>query len=226
MSPLTELVHKHRDLITQSFTHPLTNELCLGTLPDRTLFVYLTQDLKFFQRGMNVFGRTLALCDDADAAIVLAKQIGFIANDENDYFTECLRQIEPAAKTVPHMVRTNLVLPKVQQYLNLLDHLALRSESYVELITFMYVMEYVYLGWANHNLDAGVVQPLLAYKHREWVDLHSGPKFAPWVQFLQHEVERVTAYALAAQLQVFEETFVKALTLEIDFFEECYRYSE
>ncbi|CAH2350169.1 protein Pet18p [[Candida] railenensis] len=227
MSFVSSLASKYEGLIRESVSHPLTDELCKGELPDYKLFVYLNQDLKFFQRGMNVFGKTLAYCDDAKSSITLGKQIGFVSNDENEYFEKCLREIELHAKEkVPKMASSNVVLPKVQEYLDLLDFLTYKSESYLELVTFMYVMEFVYLGWAEYNICLGNVKGDLEYKYNEWIVLHSGPDFSNWVEFLKNEVERVTANATEEELKLCERTFVRALKLEIDFFEECYKYSE
>ena len=46
--------------------HPLTNELCHGTLPDYKLYTYLVQDLKFFRTARD-FQAALTHCDDKDA---------------------------------------------------------------------------------------------------------------------------------------------------------------
>lgn len=229
MSFLSSLLKQYSSAVEKSQTHPLTNELCRGTLLDAKLWVYLTQDLKFFQRGMNVFGRTLAYCDDANASITLAKQIGFVANDENDYFEKALKELkDSAAKSVPKMVNDpTLILPQVQIYLNLLDEMAYKCTSYVEIITFMYVMEFVYLGWANYNLQhEDVNMDNLPYRYKEWIVLHSGPEFTNWVNFLENEVNRVTFGADKDTLQLCENMFIKAVNLEIDFFDACYQYRE
>lgn len=229
-SIIDDLLKKYNDKYQKSITHPLTNELCAGTLPDFKLFTYLTQDLKFFQLGMNVFGKTLAYCDDAVSAIILSKQIGFIANDENDYFDICLREIKETNNTeleqfCPKMLRgtDSPVLPEVQNYLSYLSYLVHDSLSYVELVTFMYLMEQVYLGWAEYHLQRRSVSDL-PYKYKEWIVLHSGDKFSGWVQFLKSEVERVAT--TQDDRKICERAFVRALDLEVDFFDSCYLYKE
>ncbi|KAK7676537.1 hypothetical protein QCA50_020506 [Cerrena zonata] len=201
-----QLLAKHHSVYTESITHPLTNELCQGTLPDYKLFTYLTQDLKFFQVGLNLFGKTLALCDDAKAAITL----------EN--------LVELKLK-VPRMLQEDsITLPQVQSYIDLLNYLVFECNSYVEVITFMYVMEEVYLGWANYHLEKGTIPKDLAYKYHEWIILHSGEAFTGWVQFLKNEVNRVVTTEDAKKKS--EQIFLQTLTLEIDFFGACYDYSE
>ncbi|EGW33796.1 uncharacterized protein SPAPADRAFT_54081 [Spathaspora passalidarum NRRL Y-27907] len=228
MSIVEKLLRKYADLYTESTTHPLTNELCNGTLSDHRLFTYLTQDLKFFQIGLNLFGNTLAYCDDPQAAIVLGKQIGFLSNDENDYFFKSLSQIKEEnlqllQEKVGDMLGDNPVtLPEVEKYLDLLKYMTYQSKSYVELITFTYVMEKVYLGWADYNIDNGLVKQGLEFKHQEWIDLHSGEAFTKWVEFLKQEVDRVVK--TEQDEKVCEEMFVKALKQEISFFDGCYNY--
>lgn len=222
------LLSKHHALYSNSITHPLTNELCQGTLPDYKLFTYLTQDLKFFQVGLNLFGKTLAYCDDDKSAIVLGKQIGFVSNDENDYFFRCLDEIKASnGDELQHYVSPMLADPAptlqpVKEYIDLLKYLVYESTSYIELITFMYVMEQVYLGWADYHLQRGTVPSDLAYKHKEWIVLHSGPDFTKWVDFLKSEVNRVVTDDEARAKS--EDIFVKTVQLEIDFFSACYNY--
>ena len=74
-----------------------------------------------------------------------------------------------------------MILPKVQQYIDYLQYLTFESNSYVEIITFMYTMEKVYLGWSIMLLKT--IPSNLPYKYQEWINLHYGPDFSKWVQF-------------------------------------------
>lgn len=228
MSFRSDLIAKYNTLVEKSFTHKLTKEICNGLLPDFKLYTYLSQDQKFFQKGMNVFGKTLAYCANPESAIVLAKQIGFVANDENDYFTIALEQTAAnAEKHVPKMTTGKVILSKVQEYLDYLDYITYESKSYLEIITFMYVMEFVYLGWADLNLGKGVIPKDLEYKYLEWINLHSGKDFTRWVKFLESELDRaILEVKDDEELKLCETTFVNVLQLEVDFFDECYNYKE
>lgn len=224
MSFVKSCLAKYHEKFHASITHPLTNELCAGTLPDYKLFVYLVQDLKYFQLGLNLFGNALVHCDELKSAIVLGKQIGFLSNDENDYFHRCLAQLrtEASGEILDHvssMVTDPPTLPVVHTYLEALSYLTYDSRSYAEIITSMYVMEKAYLGWAEPHYEK--IQNL-AYKHSEWIVLHSGPGFSAWVDFLESEVNRVAEHDSAAC----EQFFVKTLELEIAFFEACYTYED
>lgn len=228
MSFVDKLLQKYQDKVQKSSSHPLTNELCNGTLPDYKLYTYLVQDLKFFQLGLQMLGSSLSHCDNAESSIVLAKQIGFFANDENTYFQRCLAQLRAEAQDqihhhVPAMEKEFApTLPQVLQYLQFIAHLTHDALSYGEIITCVYVMEVVYLIWAElHSNSKDTVA--LEYKHQEWVDLHRGPAFSAWVQFLAGEVNRAAGTNLQEKM---EQIFEKTLDHEIAFFDACYQYEE
>lgn len=225
-----KLLLKYNDKFQTSISHPLTLELCKGTLPNYKLFTYLVQDLKYFQIGMNIFGKTLSLCDNTESSNILGKQIGFISNDENDYFSKCLKQLrsenlQELKQNSSQMLQEDAIeLPAVKKYIDYMKELNLNSKSYVEMITFLYVMEQVYLGWANYNFENGNVKENLEYKYNEWIVLHSGKEFSLWTLFLKNEVDRVAHSD--EEMALCEATFVKTLDLEIEFFDECYNYLE
>lgn len=229
MSFVDQLLKKHHGKFTTSFTHPLTNELCAGSLSDTALFVYLVQDLKFFLLGLRVLGKAVALCDSGVALVTLGKQIGFLCNDENDYFRKSISNIKSEnykqlQEECPLMLRDAPTLTEVQTYLDLLNWISANCNSYVEVITFIYVLEKVYLAWAEYNLSNGVVKEDLAFKHVEWIRLHSGTDFTAWVKFLENEMNRVIVSDEDKACS--EAIFVKAINLEIDFFDACYSYKE
>lgn len=225
MTFVQELHEKYSAKFHKVVSHPFTTELCHGTLPDYKLYTYLVQDLTFFQDSLKVLGATLTYCDDPVASIVIGKQVGFLAHDENTYFQTCLKQLEQEKSDelkahVPSMMETPTPkLPLVQKYLSTLAHLAFNCHDYATIITYMYVMEKSYLGWVQYNEST---MPKLKYKHQEWIDLHSGPAFCKWVDFLASEVERVAVDKSTRETMC--QAFESAVQLEIDFFEACYTY--
>lgn len=86
----------------------------------------------------------------------------------------------------------------------------------------MYLMEQVYLGWADFHLLKGNVREDLLHKHRECIVLHRGDKFNSWGELLNEEVNRVVISHDG--LSQYEVVFLKALNLELAFFESCYSY--
>lgn len=230
MTYLQQLIDKNKEEYNRATRHPLTNELCQGTLSDSRLYVYLTQDLKFFNYSLNLLGKTLALCDDPNSSVRLAKQIGFLAEDENMYFADTLNELESQdLSSVSKMRNESIILPQVTQYIEYLKYLINDSSSYSELITFCFVMEKVYLEWVQYNQENNNIAKNLPKKFQTWIDLHSGDHFIKWVQFLNNEVERCLKLEAGEDensTKIYESTFVKSLKLESDFFEACYSYKE
>ncbi|WPK25951.1 hypothetical protein PUMCH_003290 [Australozyma saopauloensis] len=227
MGFVEQLLERFNEKFQASVSHPLTNELCDGTLPDHILYTYLVQDLKFVEIGLRFFGNALARCEVPAASVTLGKQIGFISNFEYSYFVNCMNQLreesgEQLNRYVPLMLKeTPPALPAVQKYLDVLHYLACDSRSYEELITFLYVLEKCYLGWVVHNTKTKDLSRL-QYKHKEWVDLHYGPDFEAWVEFLRGELERVAA--ISEDTEKIAHWFEKTIDLEIEFFDACYFY--
>ncbi|CAI5756248.1 unnamed protein product [Candida verbasci] len=205
-----QLIRDNQELYHNSITHNLPYEILQGTLPDSKLYIYLSQDLQFFNLSLNLLGKTLAYCTDSKSTIVLAKQIGFLSNNENDYFSKVLSELKQYEKEVS--------ISKVDEYLKYLKYLIFECDSYIELITFVYTMEKVYLDWpAQLKQDK-----ILPYKYQEWIALHSGEEFEKWVQFLSFELERVVKSD--DDMQLCNSVFKKTVQLETDFFESCYNY--
>lgn len=207
------LLDKYSDIFTKATTHSFTTELCKGTLPDDKLLLYLIQDLKFFQVGIRLTCKLASLCDSDPEQITLAKQIGFFANDENDYFQICIKQLSEHTK-----IDQSILLPQVETYVAYLRNLLVSNNySYKQLVTAHYLMEEVYLKWADDAIDQGIIPANIEWKHKEWIDLHSGEGFSTWVKFLKDEVDRVGD-------ETCEQIFVDMCKLEFEFFDACYNY--
>ena len=56
----------------------------------------------------------------------------------------------------------------------------------MHLLVMLVIAEGLYLDWGSKDLALPE-----AYIHSEWINLHRGPFFAEWVQFLVDELNRV-----------------------------------
>jgi len=215
MTYTQRLLETHNTLFTKATTHIFTTELCKGTLPDEKLLLYLIQDLKFFQFGLRLTCKLASLCDSDPQQITLAKQIGFFANNENDYFTKCIEQLNTR---VGDTDLSNVTLPQVETYIAYLRNLLLSNHfTYKQLVTAHYLMEEVYLKWANDAIEQDIIPKDIQWKYKEWIDLHSGESFSSWVNFLKDEVDRVGD-------ETCDQIFVDMCKLEFEFFEACYNH--
>lgn len=219
MSFAESLVRKFHDRFTKATTHAFTTELCKGTLSDDRLLVYLFQDLRFFQFGLRLTCKTASLCDDDAVQIKLSKQIGFFANDENDYFQICIDQLSKNLEKEQLEKIKNVKVHAADRYVEYLRYLLEGNHTYPVLITATYLMEEVYLKWAQDAIDNKIIPHDLEWKYKEWIDLHSGPIFTPWVELLRSEVDRVGDESV-------ERVFKEMCDLEYEFFDGCYNYAK
>ncbi|CCH63054.1 hypothetical protein TBLA_0J00540 [Henningerozyma blattae CBS 6284] len=215
MSPQStteQLLAKHAKLFTKATEHELTKQLCLGTLTDRALYIYLAQDLQFFEAGMRNMCRTIFLSPDVKRLLILARQLGFLSNDENTYFHDCLQLLKPAMTENEIEFYNNNELDSVKKYIEYIKMLTYdESIDYPQLITSAWIAEHIYFQWAHFLPKADN----LHWKYQKWIDLHDGEHFIEWCNFLRAEVDNYT-------IEKVEKTFVEVTQLEYEFFESCF----
>ncbi|CCK73478.1 Pet18p NDAI_0G04950 [Naumovozyma dairenensis CBS 421] len=206
------LLIKYQSIYKKATEHVFTKELCQGTLDDRSLYIYLAQDLQFFEVSLRLICKITSLAPDTDSLITLAKKIGFFANDENTYFRDCLELLAPSVSEEERKKFSTTIIPGIDKYVQLLEELkADHSLKYCELITFLWCLEQVYLKWA-HDLPR---KENLHWKYQTWIDLHDGEHFESWCTFLKNQVDKYP-------VEEVEEIFVKTTELEFEFFDSCY----
>lgn len=215
MTTTTEtLLEKYAPLYKKSTQHQLTNELCQGTLNDRTLYIYLAQDLNFFETSLRLICKATSLAPESDSLLTLAKKIGFFANDENTYFRDCLKELEPSIPSSEERQSfLTKLLPGVDKYIDFInDSVADKNMTYAEYITIIWSCEQIYLSWAHNSPK----KDNLHWKHQTWIDLHDGEHFISWCKFLEDEVNKFP-------IEQVEKQFSTVLQHEFNFFDSCYK---
>jgi thiaminase/transcriptional activator TenA len=144
--------------------------------------------------------------------MVLARQLGLVAGDENDYFTRALDRL---AVTVDAR-RAPELLPPTRGFLELMDG-ARRSADYGVTLAVLLVAEWLYADWAAWDASPPS-DPLYA----EWIDLHRGPAFTAWVATLRAEIDRVGDEVGPGGRARMSEAFARAVELELAFFDAAY----
>ncbi len=217
---LTErLLANYKDHFEKATQHPLVKQLCAGTLSDKILCIYTSQDLKYFYDCGKALLKTVYLCPDAKDVVTFNKQLGFFANDEHDYFGEaidCCVKNDPSLKKY---LASDFVLPEVKSYMAYIKKIASRLDdyNYGQMVTFIWTNEKVYLQWAQNALNTpGAIPKDLHWRFNQWIVLHSGEAFEKWVKFLEEQVNRY------GKLEEVEPIFQKVVDLEYGFFEGCY----
>ncbi|HEW6325615.1 TPA: TenA family protein [Streptococcus pneumoniae] len=89
---------------------------------------------------------------------------------------------------------------------------AVASSDYAHLLVMLVIAEGLYLDWGSKDLALPEV-----YIHSEWINLHRGPFFAEWVQFLVDELNRVGKNR--EDLTELQQRWNQAVALELAFFD-------
>lgn len=191
-------------------SHPFVEELWAGTVDDAVLARYLTQDLQFLDAFVALLGQAVASADRPAPRLVLARQLGLISSDEDDYF---VRALDRLGVSVEHRADPPQAAP-TRGFLALM-HDARTSADYGQILALLVVAEWLYLDWASRGTD-----PPVDWLYRGWIDLHRGPAFEEWTAFLRAELDRVAEGTDRRRLAA---TFGRAVELELAFFDAAYR---
>ncbi|MDL5154935.1 TenA family protein [Actinomycetospora termitidis] len=194
-----DLRHRHAEVWDAAVRHRFVDELWAGTVDDAVMARYLAQDALFLDAFVALLGAAVSSADEPGARMAVARQLGLVAGDEDDYFTRALARLDAAGPVEP--------LPPTAGFLTLMES-ARRSGEYATIMTVLLVAEWLYLDWADRPDPAPT-----DWLHAEWIELHRGPAFAAWVALLRTEVDRVGAD---------EAVFARAVDLERAFFDAAY----
>lgn len=90
--------------------------------------------------------------------------------------------------------------------------------GYAEVLAVLLPAEWVYLTWAQAHADQ---RPARFYL-KEWIDLHTLPEFAAFVDWMRDEMDAVGP-SLSEHRQAAVETLFRRMTaLEVAFFDAAY----
>lgn len=190
------------------------DELLAGTVADEVLTRYLVQDYQFCDAFTALLGAATATAPNLADRLMFARQLGFFASDENDYFQRSFD-----ALGVPERDRLAPDLAIATRAFDAVMRRAADSRSYAAALAVLIVAEWLYLDWATRP-DAdppACTRP----EHLEWVDLHRGAEFTAWVDWLRsrldaHEPTDPDEHALVTRL------FQQAVRAEWGFFDAPY----
>jgi thiaminase/transcriptional activator TenA len=194
-------------------THPFVRELCAGTLPAATMRRYLVQDYQFVDAFTALLGAAVAWADTTAGRMVIARQLGLVAGEENTYFQRSFDTLG-----VPAAQRLAPELLPVTAHFNRLMNEAAASLDYPSCLAVLTVAEWLYLDWARRAPQPRPADPLA----REWIEIHSNPAFVTWVEFLRSELDRVAARLPEPARDRCARIFARAAELELGFFEAIY----
>ncbi|HEY2225565.1 TenA family protein [Actinomycetospora sp.] len=192
--------------------HRFVDELWAGTVDDAVLARYLTQDLQFLDGFVALLGAAVATADLPAPRMVLARQLGLVAGDENDFFDRALDRLGVTGSAR----RSPALLPPTRGFRELMDGARLAGD-YGVVLSVLLVAEWLYADWAAR--DAPTPPDRM---HAEWIDLHRGPAFTAWVATLRAETDRVGDEVGPGGRARMAEAFERAVALEAAFFDAAY----
>lgn len=195
-----------------AITHRFVNDLWAGIVPEPVMQTYISQDYLFCDAFVALMGAAVSNADTPDARVKIARQLGFIANDEDSYFLRALERL-----LGPEGLTPSQPLAPTRGFLAIMDEA--RKADYAASLTVLLVAEWLYLDWA---IRTDVPPAPADWLYTEWIDLHRGDQFENWVQLLKDEVNRVAAAADEATRERMGKLFERAVALELAFFEEAY----
>ena len=190
-----------------AINHRFVKELFEGRIEDNVLKTYLIQDYHFFDAFLSMLGACVAHADKLDAKLRFAKQLGFLEADEDGYFQKAFQELGVKEKDYLHVT-----LHPVTRDFQKLMYSAVDSSDYAQLLVMLVIAEGLYLDWGSKDL------PLpKRYVHQKWINLHKGPLFEEWVQFLVDELNRVAGNR--ADHTELQKRWNQAVSLELAFFD-------
>jgi len=193
--------------------HRFTRELGDDELDDAVFRRYLVQDYAFLDELVGTFGYAVGQAPTMDARSELVDFLDTLTADENDYFERSFD-----ALGVPENEYADPPLtPTTQAVLDLLGR-ATREGGYPETLAVLVPAEWVYREWATAVAGRSPSRCYLA----EWIDLHKGPAFEGFVDWLRSELDREGAAVSEHRRRRLERLFVRTVELEVAFFESAY----
>lgn len=191
-------------------SHPFVAGLFAGTLPVSAMRVYLVQDYQFVDSFVALMGAAVAVADTSRARMIIARQLGLVADEENTYFK---RSFDALDVTDDERERTSPLLATTA-FIALMTEAA-ATRDYAACLAVLTVAEWLYLDWASRAPDPLPADPVA----REWIELHDNPPFAAWVAFLRAELDRLFPALTPSARDRCARFFTEAVRLEHAFFE-------
>ncbi|GAA2660203.1 TenA family protein [Nonomuraea recticatena] len=193
---------------TEVVTHPFAEAITKGTVPDDDMRRYLSQDYQFVDTFTALLGAAVACADSFEARVPYGRFLGQVATtEEKTYFHRALDALGAGTGTT-------VLEPVTEDFRTLMDE-ARTSQDYVLIVAVLCVAEWTYLGWASR-----ATQPYPDnFVHREWIELHEGPEFRQWVDFLRGELDRLGPGLDEDHRQEVLSVFHRAVELEKRFFD-------
>lgn len=191
--------------------HRFVAELGAGSIEDAVMRRYLVQDYQFCDAFVAALGQACASAPTLSSRLRYARQLGFFAADENNYFNDAFDELG--------VTEADRQQPKLHSATRAFDALmreVTASRSYPQVVALLLVAEWLYADWAATIADRPT-RPL----HRDWVTIHDTADFRAWVGWLRSELDSTVLPTEPNQAEVID-VFKRASSCERAFFDAAY----
>lgn len=207
---------RNADVWAAATDNRFVRELVADTMDDRVYARYLRLDYAFIDALTASVGHAVAVAPGMPAKTRFAGFLSVLTSEENDYF---LRSFGAFSEPLPTF--DNPVSHPVVDGFGALLARQRAAGSYLDILSVLVPVEWVYLEWASNAAKSGAPLPGRFYLS-EWITLHADAGFAEFVNWMRAELDNAAAKATDAERSRAEATFVEALELEAAFFAASY----
>lgn len=194
---------------TAVVTHPFTDALFDGSVPDSKMRSYLVQDYQFVDEFLALLGAALARADTYPSRLAIAGSITVVTSEENTYFQRAFDAlgVPEADRSAPVRDEATVAFRELMADTN-------ARGDYADVLAVLVVAEWSYQQWAA-RAPAALPENFL---HNEWITLHNNADFHGWVDWLRVELDRVGAELDEREQARVLRLFQLATRYELDFF--------
>jgi len=199
---------------TAACTHPFTVAIGDDTMAEEAYARYLVQDYVFITDLASVLGYLVAMAPTMAAKSRLSAFLALLTSEENDYFLRSFEALAVARETYQNATQTETT----QAFAGLM--LASAQNTYAEGLACLLCAEWCYLSWGER--EALKPRPTRFYLS-EWIDLHAGPGFSGFVNWIREEMDQVGQALDAKSQDKVARTFNRMCELEVAFFDDAWK---
>ncbi len=192
-------------------SHPFTEAIGSGTMPEDAYRRYLIEDYTFITDLASTLGYLVAKAPGMRSKSKLSGFLALLTSEENDYFVRSFYALSVA----PDVYESAAQGPVTRAFAELLLSSSGKG-TYAEGLTCLLCAEWCYLIWGQR--EASKKRPDQFYL-AEWIDLHAVAGFEIFVNWIREEMDTIgPALSVEDQNQA-AYLFSRMSALEFAFFE-------
>lgn len=200
---------------TAATRHRFVKELAEDKMDNQVYKNYLIQDHAFVDALVRLVARAVAAAPGMEEKRRLSAFLAMLTSEENDYFERSFDALEVSEKD-----RGEADLSPVTYAFEDLFRAAVEEYEYVAAVAALLPVEWTYLDWATWAKNEGTASERFWIK--EWIDIHQNREFKEFVDWLRQQVDTHGASLGPSQRKRIEARFVRAVELEVEFFDDAY----